>query len=68
MTDQGEPGRDAWTWATACDCGTRYCRSGWPENAPLPAELPNPRQYLSERLAEIAGFPAGPGAQMEAGQ
>jgi hypothetical protein len=50
MTDH--PNQARTTWETACRCGMRYCRSGWPEDAPLPRDLDNPRAYLAERLAE----------------
>ena len=43
------------TWETACRCGTRYCRSGWPEDAPLPADLPDPLPYLLAQLAAARG-------------
>lgn len=37
------------TWGTACRCGLRYCRSGWPVDAPPPSQLPDPLQYLAEQ-------------------
>jgi hypothetical protein len=39
------------TWETACRCGLRYCRSGWPADAPPPSELPDPLRYLDEQRA-----------------
>lgn len=51
------------TWETACQCGTRYCRSGWPAEAPLPAELPDPLRYLNQQRALTRGLP-----ELDAGQ
>ena len=48
------------TWETACRCGLRYCRSGWPANAPPPSQLPDPLRYLDQQRALAEALP-GPG-------
>lgn len=48
------------TWDTACRCGLRCCRSGWPAGAPLPAGLPDPVRFLDEqRRASARHQPMG---------
>jgi hypothetical protein len=39
------------TWRTACPYGLRYSRSGWPADAPPPAQLPSPLQFLARQQA-----------------
>lgn len=45
------------TWETACRCGRRYCRSGWPADAPPPSQLPDPLRYLDQQRALAGGLP-----------
>ena len=50
VTYVAHPDEPICTWETACRCGDRYCRSGWPAGAPLPADLPDPLPFLREQL------------------
>jgi hypothetical protein len=47
--------RPIFTWETACPCGLPACRSGWPADAPLPADLPDPLRFLDEQRAAGRG-------------
>jgi hypothetical protein len=42
------PATSAQAAPVPCWCGTQECRSGWPADAPPPAELPNPLRWLDE--------------------
>jgi hypothetical protein len=50
-----KPAGASYSWTNACWCGMRFCRSGWPQDAPPPRDLPDPLSYLQERLAEELG-------------
>ena len=52
VTRQPHPNDAISTWETACRCGMRACRRGWPADAPLPADLHDPLPYLDEQHRE----------------